>query len=54
MDGANDNRVRATIAGANVTGRDFVDSFPALYTVSGRVFNDVTHAGTLTDPNNRQ
>lgn len=50
---ATDNMIGVTLAGADAGGRNFLDGIPALFSLSGRVFDDVSHMASLTAPSNR-
>ncbi len=45
--GANDDRIPVVLVGTNVTGRDFLDTQPPVYTISGTVYDD----GDVTNDN---
>ncbi|MEO7100962.1 MAG: SdrD B-like domain-containing protein [Luteolibacter sp.] len=38
--GANDDRIAVVMTGTNVTGRDFLDTMPPVYSISGTVYDD--------------
>ena len=38
--GANDDRIPVTMLGVDITGRDFLDTTPPLYSISGVVYSD--------------
>lgn len=40
VSGANDDRIAVNLIGTNVTGRDFLDSMPPVYSISGTVYDD--------------
>ncbi len=38
--GANDDRIPVVMVGTNITGRDFLDTMPPVYAISGTVYDD--------------
>jgi hypothetical protein len=40
VDGGNQDSIAVTMLGVNITGRDFLDTLPTLYTISGKAFED--------------
>lgn len=40
VDGGNPDRIAVTMVGDDVTGRDFLDTLPTLYTISGTAYED--------------
>ena len=40
VNGANDDRIAVTLLGINITGRDFLDTQPPLFAISGTVYDD--------------
>ncbi len=39
--GLNDDRIAVVMIGTNVTGRDFLDTLPPVYAISGKVYDDL-------------
>lgn len=50
VDGGNPDRIAVTMVGVNVTGRDFLDTEPPLYAISGTAYLD---NGNSVTPNNQ-
>jgi len=40
VSGANDDRIAVVLTGTNLTGRDFLDTMPPVYSISGVVYDD--------------
>ncbi len=38
--GINDDRIAVVMVGTNITGRDFLDTLPPVYAISGKVYDD--------------
>lgn len=49
VQGANDDRIAVTMVGVNITGRDFLDTTPPVYSVAGTVYDDAAANNNVID-----